>query len=869
MQFDEEFLKNGLTQEEAARRLVKNGKNVISSKKKISPLVRFALQFGDFMVIILMISAAISVVLGFVEKSGSEMVDGLVIFAIVLFNAFFGFIQENKAIASIESLQKMTGNVSHVRRNGEIIKINSEDLVVGDVLVLEAGTTLSADVVLTESHSLMIDESAFTGESVPVQKDHTKVSNDSTAIGDRLDQAFSGTHVAYGRGEGVVIACGNHTHIGKIASLVQSEIDEKTPLEKSIASIGKVITFIVLGVAVLIFLAEMLLKPNPNFIEAFMTAVAISVAAIPESLPAVITIIMALGVTRLAKQKAIVKKLHAVETLGCCEVICSDKTGTLTQNVMTVIKLFANDAIYEEEFEKSELDDLLRTMVLCNDAEESKGSFIGDPTEIALLEFAQTLGFQKDELELAFKRTSEIPFDSNRKLMTTLNLTNDQFLQHTKGGVDEVLSKCSHILLNGKIKPLTQAHIESVKKANESFASQALRVLAFAIKKVKSQEDRLSEQDMIFVGLSGMIDPPRKEVKLAVEKCKKAGMRAIMITGDHKHTAFAIAKEIGIAQHESEVITGQELDELSEEQLVLRIDKLKVFARVSPNHKVQIVKAFKRLGKVVAMTGDGVNDAPAIKSADIGVGMGITGTDITKEAADIIISDDNFATIVLAVEEGRKIYQNIQKTVQYLLTTNFAEIFSLLIATLLFPQFVFLYPLQILFVNLVTDSLPAIALGVENTEKSLMKNPPRDANKNIFAGGVGINILVQGLFQTAILLFVFFIGLLTSAQSVAITMVFYALNIIQLLHLLSVRTKGSVFASNPFQNKIVIAAMLVNIGSILLLALTPIGKIFKVVQLNASQWLIVLLSSGMIVVFNEIYRLILKAVHRNKKAKNA
>lgn len=866
-QFDKDFLKRGLTHLEAKERQRLTGKNAITGKKRLSALARFMLQFGDVMVLILIAAASISIVLGIVEQSFSEIIDGFVIFVIVWFNALFGFLQENKAIASIESLQKLTASISTVRREGEVIRIKSEDLVVGDVVLLEAGATLAADIILTETHSLMIDESSITGESVPAQKNHKKISSDLVAMADRQDQAYSGTHVTYGRGEGVVIACGNNTHIGKIAALVQSEVDEKTPLEKNIAAVGKIITFVVLGVAALIFVAEMLLS-DARLVDAFMTAVAISVAAIPESLPAVITIIMALGVTRLAKKKAIVKKLHAVETLGSCNVICSDKTGTLTQNIMTVQKLFANGTELGSDCQTQEVQELLMAMVLCNDAEQSKHDFIGDPTEIALLKYAQQHKIIKTELESTCARISELPFDSHRKLMTTLNDCTGKKVQFTKGGVDEVLKRCTHILINGKKKPITNEHILQIRAANKMFASEALRVLAYAMKKVTAAVFEPTETDLVFVGLTGMIDPPRKEVKQAVAKCNAAGMRAIMITGDHKLTAFAIAKEIGIAEHEDQVITGEELDKLSYEQLLLKLPALAVFARVSPNHKMQIIKALKSMGKVVAMTGDGVNDAPAIKAADIGVGMGITGTDITKEAADIIIADDNFATIVVAVEEGRKIYKNIQKTIRFLFTTNFAEIMSLFIASVVFPKYVFLLPLQILFVNLVTDSLPAIALGVELPEKSLMKESPREVGKHIFAGGVGTNIIVQGMFQTIILIAVYTIGLLNSVPPVATTMVFYALNLMQMLHLFSVRTASSVFASNPFKNKMVIASSAVIVGSILLLNFTALGQLLKLTRLTSFQWYVVLIGSFSLVLFNEIYRIIQNAwQHKKQKAK--
>ncbi|MFA6860678.1 MAG: cation-translocating P-type ATPase [Clostridia bacterium] len=857
---------NGLSFEEATYRLVRDGKNVIQGKKKISALVRFLFQFGNIMVIILIISAGVSITLGLLEKSNSEVIDGVVIFAIVLFNAFFGFIQENKAIASIESLKKLSGSTALVRRSGEVVRIKSEDVVVGDTMILESGMVLCADIVLIQSHSLMMNESALTGESVPVSKNYKKIPNEQAGIGEKVNQAFCGTVVSYGRGEGIVTACGNNTQIGKIATMVQNETDERTPLEKSIESVGKIITYIVLFIAALIFVIEVL-RPNSHIIDALMTAVAISVAAIPESLPAVITIIMSLGVTRLAKKKAIVKKLHAVETLGCCDVICSDKTGTLTENVMTVKEIFVSMVTKKDVFERTpDFEVLLKTMCLCNDSEKTKKGYVGDPTETALVEFADLQGFLKSSLDKTNKRVGEIPFESNRKLMTTLNFDNEKYIQYTKGGVDEVLKRCSQILINGTVVPLTEEHIMEIKKTNNEFASRALRVLAYATKELFGELLEPEEKELTFVGLSGMIDPPRKEVAEAVKKCVRAGMRAIMITGDHRHTAFAIAKEVGIATKEEEVITGEELDKLSEEEFIQKIKDIRVFARVSPNHKVLIVKAFKTLGKTVVMTGDGVNDAPSIKAASIGVGMGITGTDITKEAADIVVTDDNFATIVVAIEEGRKIYRNIQKAIKYLFTTNFAEIFSLFIATLIFPEYLLLLPLQILFINLLTDSLPAIALGVEAPESNLMNEKPRLANKNLFYGGVGSGIIIQGLFQTFLILSVFIVGLIISSPQVASTMVFYSLNIIQILHMFSVRTYGCPFASNPFKNKLIIWAVLVDVVSVLALIFTPLGQIFKLVPLFANQWLFVIVLSVLILPLNELYRVARKRKLKKKKS---
>ena len=767
--------KNGLSNDEAKIRLEKEGLNQPKEVKKKNAFLKFLAQFKDIMIIILIVAAVISIAVAIKENQTSELVDGFIILGIVLINAIIGFLQENKAENALEKLKSLTKPEAKVLRDGELVKISSPFLVKGDVVILEAGDIVPADLRILESANLNCDESSLTGESNPVSKSAEYKCSSSAALADRKNMLYSGNIITNGRAVAVVVATGADTEIGKIANMLATTEKEVTPLQKNIATVGKIITIIVLCVAVITFVCEIVLRPEEPIIEAFLIAVALAVAAIPESLPAVITIIMSMGVTKLAKKKAIVKHLHAVETLGCCEVICSDKTGTLTQNLMTVQALYYDNKLTEavNDATSTTFLQMLKCMTLCNDSVQNKATFMGDPTETALCYFSQKCGFSKKEAEKKFERLDEISFDSNRKLMSTLNRTDDGEFVFTKGAVDNILRICDKIQINDKIFPLTDEIISQISIANNQMADKALRVLGFAYKK-NSSEKQVWEEELIFLGMVGMIDPPRQEVKNAVIKCNKAGMRAVMITGDHKNTAFAIAKEIGIAKSIDEVMLGVELDKLSDEEFIERLKTTSVFARVSPENKVRIVQAFKKLGKVVAMTGDGVNDAPSLKTASIGVGMGITGTDVTKEVADIIVTDDNFATIVLAVEEGRKIYKNIQKTIKFLFSANLAEVLSIFIATLAFPQFIFLLPVQILFVNLITDSLPAIAMGFEPAEKDLMNEKPRDSKKTLFSDGVGISIIINGFFQALLILTSYTLGLkIFNDDKIASTMAYF------------------------------------------------------------------------------------------------
>lgn len=818
---------------------------------------RFFDQFFDLMIIILLVASVVSITIGIVEKTASEIVDGLIILFIVLMNAIFGVIQEYKAEKSLEALAKLTEPECYVRRNGKIEKINTKNLVLGDIVILEAGSILPADLRFIQTHKLKIDESSLTGESYEVEKNADSIFSENTPLGERFNMGFRGTIVGCGRGEGVVVALGEDSELGKIASSIKDNQKELTPLQKSIKDVSKVLTYLVLGVAVITFLIEVFCS-SLGIMDAFLTAVAISVAAIPESMPAVITIIMSLGVARLAKKKAIVRKMHSVETLGCCDVICSDKTGTITQNKMTVKSVFFDNGLNDRKALKNNKF-LYLSALLCNDTMITKGKISGDPTEVALTEIGKELGLDKDELQNKYPRLSEIPFDSNRKLMSVLCDVEGEKVVFTKGAPDNLLNKCDRILLNGEIVSLTQNEKQKIMQANEEMSKKALRVIAFAYK----VNDNLSEDCLIFLGLMGMIDPPRKEIKDAVKKCRKAGMRPIMITGDYAVTALAVAKEIGLAVSDNEVLTGSELNNLSDSELEKKINNISVFARVSPQDKERIVVALKKQGRVVAMTGDGVNDAPSLKRANIGIGMGQSGTDIAKEVSDIIITDDNFATIVVAVEEGRKIYGNIQKTVKFLFSANLAELLSLFLITLIFPQNVFLFPVQILFVNLITDSLPAIALGVEEPESSLMESPPRNPKKGLFADGIGVSIVVLGLVQTLLVMMSYIIGLKFD-QTIAVTMAFYTLNIIQMFYLASMRTKTFIYKSKPHKNKFFLLAVGFCFALTALFALTPLRGLLGLSVLNAGQWGIIFGLSFLMLIASELYKLCEKLYFRHK-----
>ena len=854
---------NGLTEKEVQERLNKNGYNSLPKAKKQSVFVKFLLQFKDVMVIILLIAAIISTTVSIVQKNYSDLFEGGVIFFIVILNAIIGTIQENKAEDALESLKKSTEPFCKVIREGKLKKIKTSTLTIGDIVVLEAGDIVPADLRLIETHSLKCDESALTGESKSVKKDAELVLNEHTPLLERKNMAYSSTVVSFGRGKGVVAGVGINTEIGKIADMLIASKKDLTPLEKSIKKIGKIITISVIVIAIIVFLVEVFFADTINILNAFISSVTLAVAAIPESLPAVITIIMAIGLQNLAKKGAIVKRLKAVETLGSCEIICSDKTGTLTQNKMEVVKLGYNFNLYKSAVLNNEYDLLTKAMVLCNDSFVlDKDKLVGDPTEVALLNYAIKNNINKNIKE-KYERIYEIPFDSTRKLMSTVNVVDNEKICFTKGAYDKLIEKCKYIMLDGEIKKLTKWHIEKLNKLNEEMTENALRVLSFAYKKVSDYNDL--ENDLIFIGLTGMIDPPRKEAFEAIKKCKSAGLMPVMITGDHPKTAFAIAKELKICNNKSQVLSGEELEKLTDEELKKVIQNYTVFARVSPQHKVRIVKTFKSLGKIVAMTGDGVNDAPSLKIADIGVGMGITGTDVTKNVADLIVTDDNFATIILAVEEGRKVYANIQKTIQFLLSTNIVEVVTMLLSIILFPNYSFLVPAQMLFINLVTDSLPAFSLGVEKAENDIMSKKPRKSNETIFSGVVGINIIYQSILQTLIVMLVYIYGINTASNEVASTMVFMIISFMQLFHSINCKTNKSIFEVNIFNNKTFnisfIATMILNIS---VFTIPVFRDVFNIAKLNIFEWLIVISASLIIIPLVEMGKLITNGIIAKK-----
>ena len=860
--------KTGLSEAEVSLREKANSENEYVKKNNIA--MKFISQFFDLMVIILLLSSATSIIIGIVRHTTGEIVDGCLILAIVIMNAIFGVVQEYKAEKSLEALAKLTSPECFVVRDGNIKKINVKDLVVGDVVSLEAGSIVPADLRLIETHAFQVDESSLTGESNARAKDCDVILPENTPLAERRNIAFAGSSVSCGRALGVVIALGSDTELGSISKAIKETTKSLTPLQKSIKDMGKILTILVLVIAVVTFVIEMIVSPL-NIMDAFLTSVAISVAAIPESMPAVITIIMSLGVARLAKQKAIVKRLHSVETLGCCDVICSDKTGTITQNKMTVKSVFCDLKFDQTNFSSSLAGKGLVTCgLLNNDCFYSEGKLLGDPTEKALVVLGEKTKINYQKTRDENKRLSEIPFDSNRKLMSVLCQTKNGNVMFCKGAFDRLLDKCDKILIDGKILPLNENCKNQIVSANSKMTQRAERVLGFAVKQVSSQNDFV-EKSLIFVGLVGMIDPPRKEIKEAVKKCKSAGMKPVMITGDYPQTAFAIAKEIGIAKDLSQVITGSELEKMSPQELEKTIDSFTVFARVSPQDKMKIVGAFKKRGHIVAMTGDGVNDAPSLKSANIGIGMGQSGTDVAKEVSDLIIADDNFATIVLAVEEGRKIYANIQKTVKFLFSANLAELLSLFIITLLYPSYVFLFPVQILFVNLITDSLPAIALGLEEPEKDLMSCPPRTAKQGLFSNGNGVSIIVLGLIQTLLVVISYAVGIKFYDDKIATTMGFYTLNIIQMFYLASMRTGTNFFKSKPFKNKFFLLAVFFCFALTSLFAFSPLRNILKLASLTGGQWLIIFLLCMAMFLISEIYKFAEKRIVRKinqKKQRN-
>ena len=822
----------GLTTAEANARLEKYGPNKLKEAEKPTLLQRFIAQLKDPMLIILMIAAAVSAVTGMIAGE-NEWAEVIIILAVVLLNAILGVIQESKAEAAIEALQTMTAATCKVIRDGKLTSLHSTDLVPGDVVVLEAGDAVPADGRIIENASLKIEEAALTGESVPVNKmlEALGVAEGADVpLGDRKNMCYMGSTVVYGRGKAVITTTGMETEMGKIAGALAATEEEETPLQRKLDELGTMLSKLVLGICVFIFAFNLFVARDqlgvPGhtlsvILETFMVAVSLAVAAIPEGLATVVTVVLSIGVTKMSQRNAVIRRLTAVETLGCTQVICSDKTGTLTQNKMTVV-----DHVGETNL-------VATAMALCSDAnlnEENQAE--GEPTECALVNFAYSVGLKKQDMEKATPRVDEAPFDSGRKMMSTIHDLGGKYVQYTKGGPDVVLARCTYYYENGESKPMTDAKRAEIMAANKAMADKALRVLAAAKRdwasKPESNEPEFLEKDLVFVGLTGMIDPVRPEVKAAIEDCRSAGIRAVMITGDHKDTAVAIAKELGIIKDASEAITGAELNEIPDDKICEAVKKYGVYARVQPEHKTRIVTAWKNNDAIAAMTGDGVNDAPSIKAADIGVGMGITGTDVTKNVADMVLADDNFATIVAAVGEGRRIYDNIRKAIQFLLASNMSEVLGVFCSTLM--GFTLLNPVHLLFINLVTDCFPALALGMEEAEPDIMNRPPRDSKEGIFAGGMFFDIAYQGILVTAITIAAYIIGhcievgyfeMPKGVSPDGMTMAFLTMSMCEIFHSFNLRSQRKSVFSLKGQNKILWAAMLGSLALTTLLLEVP------------------------------------------------
>ena len=854
----------GLGSAEAQARLESHGKNKLTEPPKQSLLSRFLSQMADPMIIILLVAAAISGVLAVAQ--GESFADVIIILAVVIVNAVLGVYQESKAEKAIEALQEMSAATSKVLRDGKIVTVHSEELVPGDVIMLEAGDAVPADGRLLSSASLKIEEAALTGESVPVLKfidainlaDETK----DVTLGDRKNMVYMGSTVVYGRGTAVITATGMDTEMGKIADALATAEEGQTPLQIKMSQLSKILTWLVLGICVLVF-AVQLLRAGGFTVEAvldsFMIAVSLAVAAIPEGLAAVVTVVLSIGVTNMSKRNAIIRKLTAVETLGCAQIICSDKTGTLTQNKMTVVDYYGGD---EKE--------LASAMALCSDAElDENGMVTGEPTEAALVAWANKLGADKTTLKARFLRCGEAPFDSTRKLMSTVHVNGSSFIQYTKGAPDVLVGKCAYYInSDGKREAMTEEYRAEILRANKAMADRALRVLACAEKPVNYEPETL-EKELCFMGLCGMIDPVRPEVVDAIAECREAGIRPIMITGDHIDTAVAIAKELGILTDGGEAVTGAELSAMSDEEFEKRFKNISVYARVQPEHKTRIVNAWRKAGYVTAMTGDGVNDAPSIKSADIGVGMGITGTDVTKNAADMVLADDNFATIVGAVEEGRRIYGNIRKAIQFLLGSNMSEVLSIFFATIM--GFTILEPVHLLWINLVTDCFPALALGMEKAEPDIMHRRPRDAKAGVFAGGMGFDIAYQGFFVTLLIMISYFIGhfietgvweITNSADGT--TMAFLTMSMAEIFHSFNMRSqRGSIFTLGTHNKALIFAAVGSLIATTVVCEVPFLANAFEFTSVDLGEYLIAIALGACIIPLVELVKLIQRKVGKN------
>lgn len=881
-QGEEEVLKsldtsvNGLSTAQAKERLDAYGYNELDEGEKRSLLSKFIDQFKDLMIIILLVAAALSVI----TEGMHGLTDACIILAVVVLNAAFGVYQEGQAEAAIEALKNMSSPLARVRRDGNIVEIDSRELVPGDIVLLEAGDVVPADMRLLEAASLKIEEAALTGESVPVEKDITETVAADAGIGDRVNMGYQNSNVTYGRGTGVVTNTGMYTEVGKIADMLANADESQTPLKQSLEQLSKSLTYLIVAIALVTFLVSVFIRGEQP-LEGLMVAVALAVAAIPEGLPAIVTILLSLGTTTLAKRNSIVRKLPAVETLGSTEIIASDKTGTLTMNQMTVEKVYTNGQLQSADTELGADNTTLRIMNFANDTKvDPDGKLIGDPTETALVQFGLDHNFDVRDVLKSEPRVAELPFDSDRKLMSTIHKEADgTYFVAVKGAPDQLLKRVTRIEINGEIRPITDADKQAILTTNKDLAKQALRVLMMAYKitnEIPTLESAVVESDLIFSGLVGMIDPERPEAAEAVRVAKEAGIRPIMITGDHQDTAEAIAKRLGIIDPndtEDHVFTGAELNELSDEEFQKVFKQYSVYARVSPEHKVRIVKAWQNEGKVVAMTGDGVNDAPSLKTADIGIGMGITGTEVSKGASDMVLADDNFATIIVAVEEGRKVFSNIQKSIQYLLSANMAEVFIIFFATLF--GWDVLQPVHLLWINLVTDTLPAIALGVEPAEPGIMTHKPRGRQSNFFDGGVFGAIIYQGILQTILVLAVYGWGLIFpehhtqgAIHADALTMAFATLGLIQLLHAFNVKSVyQSVFKVGLFRNQTFNWA--IPVAFVLLMATIVVpgfNNLFHVSHLSLTQWLAVIVGSFLIVVLVELVKAIQRALGKDKDA---
>ncbi len=833
-------IKTGLSEEDVKIRQEEFGKNKIEEGKKVSLLVKFLAQFKDFMIIILILAAGISALVSYFEGTG-DYFDSVIIIAIVIFNGIIGLIQENRAEKSIEALKKMSAPIAKVRRNGKVFTVNGEDIVPGDIVILETGCYVPADIRLINTYNLKIEEASLTGETEAVEKDENILfENEKVALGDRINMAFASTAVVNGHAEGIVTNIGMGTEVGKIANMIIKNEAPTTPIQKKLEEVGKVLGIACIAICALIFLIGIIKKISA--VEMFMTSVGLAVAAIPEGLPAIVTIILSIAVTKMAKRNAIIRKLPAVETLGSSKVICSDKTGTLTENNMKVVEIIGD---------KSKV---LEYGALCCNCEVVEGKVAGEPTEVAIVKEAI-----KENKNKVLPRIYEIPFDSNRKLMTVVNeLENGKYRIITKGAPEILLNICENYEENNNINKISDRFLSNIKSKNEKMAQNALRVLGVAYLDVDIMPKEITsdfiERGLTFIGLIGMIDLPRKGVKEAVLACRRAGIKTVMITGDHITTAKAIAKDLEILKGRELAITGEELDKIPDSKLEKEIMSYSVFARVTPEHKVRIVKAFQQTGAVVAMTGDGVNDAPALKKSNIGIAMGLKGTDVAKNAADMILNDDNFVTIVSAVKQGRNIFDNIKKAIHFLIATNIGEIVTIFVGLLLGVKSPLL-AIQLLWVNLVTDSLPAIALGLEPPEKDIMNRPPRDAKKSIFADGLMGKIVSEGFMIGMFTILAFFIGNKYYGIEVARTMAFISLGMLELIHSFNVKSEESIFKVGILENKYLIGAFL--LGTVLQLGIVfipTLAELFKLTELNSIQWLITLGISVAPIVIIEIQK---------------